>query len=100
MKGKDPNNSQEEIRSVEVQISDSNGNGNGNDQNGHTIVPQENDANEEEVEITLTDHLNKRLLDSFLSRINQNPSLIPSQCSRTDSEEGDFSDSPSAEKAD
>ena len=42
-----------------------------------------------EREITQTDHLNKRLLDSFLQRINQNSAVVPrvERISTSDNEE-------------
>ena len=66
---------------------------------------ESNNSNEEELiedqperEITQTDHLNKRLLDSFLQRINESSARVPvvERISTSDTEEDFESDNTQA----
>lgn len=52
---------------------------------------------DDERKITQTDHLNKRLLSSFLDRINQNPPVIPTECPASENDIDEFDDGVSTD---
>lgn len=91
MKGKDVNDLDPApaVHAVGTEILDAN-TGEGEGVNNHADLQQD----EEERKITQTDHLNKKLLSSFLERLNQDPSIVPSECSNnaTTSEADEFED--------
>lgn len=87
MKDVEPKETQNgEVQSTETAMS----NGNGQSTNGSQNEVDE--SPEEQSEITLTDHLNKRLLSSFLDRINQNPTMFATNNNTTEND--DFIDEP------
>lgn len=88
MKDVEPKESVNKVSDA-INIVEPNGNNsvNGSQEESH-------DLSDEKSEITLTDHLNKKLLSSFLDRINQNPSMFPS-ASQANSETNDFEEEAS-----